>query len=62
MKLKPCPFCGSFEVEVKGVGEDAMDSAVVCQNCGAVGPLDRHGDGNAENLWNERQEKKARTE
>ena len=32
-KLKPCPFCGSKDVEVS-----KSLKVVVCNNCGAYGP------------------------
>lgn len=38
--LKPCPFCGSKNVEAQGIGS----FAVVCKDCGANGPVVERGD------------------
>lgn len=43
-KLLPCPFCGSSDVLVSGVGEDGMDYAVVCNDCDARGPKAQYVD------------------
>lgn len=47
-KLKPCPFCGSLDIEFRS------PSYATCSECGADGPI-----GNADNVidkWNTRAE------
>lgn len=44
MELKPCPFCGSVDVESYPKGERQDGEAwsvyyVTCNNCGCIGPL-----------------------
>lgn len=34
IKLKPCPFCGSEEIEIIGVGRD-WEYTVKCNSCNA---------------------------
>ena len=40
-ELKPCPFCGSKDVEIRWhaplFGEMAMLNYVICNDCGAMG-------------------------
>jgi hypothetical protein len=50
--LRPCPFCGSSNARPMGVGEDSMDVAVVCEECGAQGPGPCGDTEGAEVLWN----------
>lgn len=40
-KIKPCPFCGNDDYDqlsAVGVG-DNLDLAVMCEKCGALGPI-----------------------
>jgi Lar family restriction alleviation protein len=41
VELKPCPFCGSDDVDVTFTGETATETeaAGYCENCLAQGPL-----------------------
>lgn len=51
-RLKPCPYCGSHEVELRWTGEMAR---VYCDKCGACGGFgDRPNE--ARELWNRRAE------
>ncbi len=45
--LKPCPFCGSTDLEV-------LAFEVSCKVCDAIGPDPTKRVGTAEELWNER--------
>lgn len=59
LNLKPCPFCGSSDLKIENVLNQASDSddrAVFCQNCFARGPAVYY-DGQAVLLWNMRDEK-----
>lgn len=49
--LKPCPFCGSMELEVEE--NDFGDIVVSCESCFTEGPV-AHSKSNAVALWNER--------
>ncbi len=49
-ELKPCPFCGSKEVEMQG---NSHHSWVVCDNCSTEGPVAPSQD-EAVERWNER--------
>jgi hypothetical protein len=51
MEKKPCPFCGSRELEVP-TGEDAQ---VLCAKCGCYGPW-AATTRDAWELWNNRVE------
>jgi Lar family restriction alleviation protein len=59
-KLRPCPFCGSPDVEsdssyIQALGADQIESEwVVCNDCGASGPC-RSTDTNAVASWNWRE-------
>jgi len=55
--LRPCPFCAHDKPFVAAVGRDAVERvAVVCPECGAVGPMATVSDppGHAAHLWNSR--------
>lgn len=62
MELKPCPFCGSRDVEPDAAGNilAANESQwIICNNCGASGPIANVVAGelegkSADTLWNER--------
>lgn len=45
--LKPCPFCGSKEVEAISKPESMVDGDSKCRNCLATGPIVIYG-------WNDR--------
>lgn len=47
-ELKPCPFCGSRDVEMC----QSDDYFVKCEECGAQGPLRFHKE-NARKAWND---------
>lgn len=60
VELKPCPFCGSTEIEQE---ETITDAAVICRNCGSRTGLVFLGASEASNaakmreqrdLWNTR--------
>jgi Lar family restriction alleviation protein len=40
--LKPCPFCGSDDAFVEM--NDSISTSVVCNDCGARGPISYHDD------------------
>lgn len=49
-KLKPCPFCGSHDVEIRdGYGMDALKVYVRCNKCEMDGPWDDTDEGHK---WN----------
>ena len=51
--LRLCPFCGSHDVRIAGVGPDALDYAVECGDCGACGGS-AYDAKEAEINWNQR--------
>ena len=59
MKLKPCPFCGSTEVDFDGTlvpvdsEEWTGDSWVICENCGCSSAI-CDSEEEAANVWNRR--------
>ena len=57
--LKPCPLCGSRNVEVSSDPCDPRDSVVRCVDCGAAGPVCFHVE-RAVGLWNRREERTCR--
>lgn len=59
MNLKPCPFCGSHDVESDAAGIITETQWIVCNTCGASGPFAQIVDGKLEGktaveLWNQR--------
>ncbi len=52
--LEHCPFCESGMLPIRS--HDEVGPAVVCQGCGAVGPIARTDD-EAVALWNARSTK-----
>jgi hypothetical protein len=55
--LRPCPFCANGAPIIGAAGRDASERiAVICPECGAVGPMATAADppGHAEHLWNQR--------
>ena len=52
-KLKPCPFCGSNDVEAV---QDYGKGFVECYSCGTFGPDSRHGV-TEQDKWNTRQDR-----
>jgi Lar family restriction alleviation protein len=55
-KLKPCPFCGSDDIEITRQPEFDDSSKVKvgrCMDCGTYGPWTNN---NADELWNKRVE------
>ncbi len=55
MKLKPCPFCGSDEVEITSEIIYTERFLIQCQNCCSQGPEERKKEIAIEK-WNERVE------
>jgi Lar family restriction alleviation protein len=59
-ELKPCPFCGSANVEVQAFRHGSECYTVRCDGCGALGPLKRSSAGShiswdlAMEAWNTR--------
>lgn len=53
VKLKPCPFCGSQNIEIanKGIREKGQKWLFYCTNCFAQGPAARQKK-NASVRWN----------
>ncbi len=54
--MKPCPFCGSEKQRVdkwliERINDKHMEFAVLCENCGAIGPNDMGRSGAIE-MWN----------
>ena len=39
VELKPCPFCGSDDVDVTFTGEEETEAVGYCENCLAEGPV-----------------------
>lgn len=56
VELKPCPFCGSKNVEVfKPVNEGNVGRAIICNNCDMrVGFLMAFDEIHAAGFWNKR--------
>lgn len=55
-ELKPCPFCGSKDVEVTAFlpfGYPGISKVVTCDNCGCQGPLSST-ETEAIEKWNDR--------
>ncbi len=50
-ELKPCPFCGSTNLEVMEIDEGY--AAIACGTCDAFGPMGL-GDEGASLEWNQR--------
>jgi Lar family restriction alleviation protein len=52
--IQPCPFCGDARPHVDEVSP--KEWAVLCNECGCVGPIEEHGQGprNAVEAWNRR--------
>ena len=50
-ELKPCPFCGSFMVELEN--RQIMGEHVDCLNCGVEGPI-ADCEKDAFDFWNTR--------
>jgi len=48
-EIKPCPFCGSTDVDA---GDSALAEWATCNNCQAAGPPSNSGD--HYDRWNER--------
>jgi Lar family restriction alleviation protein len=58
MELKPCPFCGSDNIEIYPTGYGRPPKwAVMCDNCQAEGPVDL-GESGAVEQWNTRPSEK----
>ncbi len=55
MKLKPCPFCGSNELQVLHIRIKVLLWYVSCDGCATTGPEGRT-ESEAEELWNTRVE------
>ena len=55
-KLKPCPFCGSKDVEIfEPIPKNAVGRAIVCKNCNVrVGFPTAYDDVMAAEEWNRR--------
>ena len=56
-KVKPCPFCGSFEITVHVEQEHGYPTEYQqkCRKCHAMGPVKLYGDlDDALSLWNKR--------
>jgi len=51
-KLKPCPFCGSFEIEATKI-DDTGEWYLECGDCGIEQPLYKNF-ADAVNAWNRR--------
>lgn len=51
-KLKPCPFCGSRDIEVVRYGTNRVSCIVQCEDCGCKLESNEIGHGDA---WNMRQ-------
>jgi Lar family restriction alleviation protein len=63
---KPCPFCGSDELDYRICTEDreGIPTSIMCMDCGSIGPsiylkkseLERELPARALELWNNRKE------
>ena len=56
-KLKPCPFCGSTEIETycQTADREGTPRGHFCADCGAYGPWEYSTNGKANHeLWNNR--------
>ena len=52
---KPCPFCGSTDLEARHTPETMTPARVVkCWGCGAWGPYGSSNDAMAYEAWNTR--------
>ena len=58
MKMKPCPFCGSEDVELHGAGPEGPQW-IACDDCDASGPV-AHSKEAALTVWNDRPQEKDR--
>ncbi len=58
--LKPCPFCGSTDVE-RSIGVNDKD-VIACYGCLSEGPVDLEGVPNCFDAWNTRAQEQAREE
>ena len=56
MKLKPCPFCGSADLEFAQPAPipDVADW-IMCHTCGAFGPSSFGDRAQTAELWNQRE-------
>jgi len=54
-ELKPCPFCGSKDIQIHDWASAQILPFVACDECGAAGPSDRDAL-EAQELWNLRAE------
>jgi len=64
-KLKPCPFCGSEDVELVSFGAKTVSYQVKCNTCEAYGPLFYNGNEAASRaalFWNTRPSPKSESE
>lgn len=50
MTLKPCPFCGSEDLDLP----DEFTSRIYCRNCCAEGPFTNEDIEKSIELWNKR--------
>lgn len=53
VELKPCPFCGSYDVVVDELDETYTSGYVRCRDCGAEGSI-RDSCAEAAAAWNRR--------
>jgi Lar family restriction alleviation protein len=51
-KLKPCPFCGSYDC-VADISDFSGNARVTCMHCEAAGPFEKNAD-KAKEAWNRR--------
>jgi Lar family restriction alleviation protein len=57
-ELKPCPFCGSEDIEIDCAGYlDDSDHWVICQDCGAASGIIKEAS-DAIEAWNTRADDK----
>ena len=63
-ELKPCPFCSSTDVDITETGECQDYYTVLCDSCGAEGPIEaktgdlKKAEDRARSRWNTRAEEK----